>query len=78
MNLIPTLTATILEYADVPAESLNRGTNPALDLNLNSYDLMSILGRLETELGINFDERQVRKLVTLGDMDDYIKAQLRG
>ena len=44
---------------------------------LNSYDMMSILGRLESDLGVHFDERELRNLATLGDLDDYIRSQLR-
>jgi acyl carrier protein len=77
VNLLPILVSTVLEYADVPQESLSSQTNPTLDLNLNSYDMMSILGRLESDLGVHFNERELRNLVTLGDLDDYIRSQLR-
>ena len=77
MSLLPILVSTVLEYADVPPESLTRQTNPGLDLNLNSYDRMSSLGRLESDLGVHFDERELRNLATLGDLDDYIRSQLR-
>ncbi len=37
---------------------------------------MGIIGRLESELGVSVAERDIRNLVTLGDLDDYIKARV--
>jgi len=76
MNMLPIITTVVLEYADVPECDINRDTNPLRDLNLTSYDLMGIIGRLESELGVTVAERDVRDLVTLGDLDDYIKARV--
>jgi acyl carrier protein len=77
MNLMGAITNLITDYAEVDASELTRETDPVRDLHLNSYDLMSIIGRLESDLGVEVAERDVRKLVTLGDLDDYIKAKLQ-
>lgn len=66
----------LMEYVEVPESAITRDTNPISDLNLNSYDFMSMLGRLESELGVQIDERDIRKLETLGDLDDYLRAKL--
>jgi acyl carrier protein len=76
MNMLPIITTVVREYADVPESSINRDTDPLRDLNLTSYDLMGIIGRLESELGVSVAERDVRNLVTLGDLDDYIMARV--
>jgi acyl carrier protein len=76
MNMLPIITTVVREYADVPEDSINRDTDPLRDLNLTSYDLMGIIGRLESELGVSVAERDVRNLVTLGDLDDYIMARV--
>ena len=78
MNLLPIISTVVREYADVPESAITRETDPLRDLNLTSYDLMSIIGRLESELGVSVAERDVRHLVTLGDLDDYIKARACG
>jgi acyl carrier protein len=76
MNMLPIITTVVREYADVPESEVTRDTQPLRDLNLTSYDLMGVIGRLESELGVTVAERDVRLLVTLGDLDDYIKARV--
>jgi acyl carrier protein len=77
MNLLGAITNLVKDYADVEDDQLTRATDPVRDLHLNSYDMMSIIGRLESDLGVEIAERDVRRLVTLGDLDDYIKAKLQ-
>ena len=76
MNMLPIITTVVREYADVPECAITPETDPLRDLNLTSYDLMGIIGRLESELGVSVAERDVRHLVTLGDLDDYIMARV--
>ena len=75
MTLLPIISTVVREYADVAESDLGRDTDPVRDLNLTSYDLMSVVGRLE--LGVSVAERDVRHLTTLGDLDDYIRARIR-
>ena len=77
MKLLGAITNLVKDYAEVDDEQLTRDTDPVRDLHLNSYDLMSIIGRLESDLGVEIAERDVRRLVTLGDLDDYLKAKLQ-
>ena len=77
MSLLGAITNLVKDYADVEDDQLTRATDPVRDLHLNSYDMMSIIGRLESDLGVEIAERDVRRLVTLGDLDDYIKAKLQ-
>lgn len=77
MKLLGAITNLIKDYADVDDDLITRDTDPVRDLHLNSYDVMSIIGRLESDLGIEIAERDVRRLVTLGDLDDYIKTKLQ-
>lgn len=76
MTMLPIITTVVREYADVPEGGITRDTDPLRDLDLTSYDLMSIIGRLESELGVTVAERDVHNLVTLGDLDDYITARV--
>ena len=70
------ITKLIMEYVEVDESLITRETNPIKDLSLNSYDFISIIGKIESELGIEINERDIRKLETLGDLDDYIKAKI--
>lgn len=73
LNIISNL---IMEYVEVEEEDLHEETNPVTDLNLNSYDFISIIGRIEGELGIEIDERELRNLQTLGELDEYIRSKM--
>ena len=66
----------IMEYVEIEESSLTESTNPVTDLHLNSYDFISLIGRLESELGIAIPERELRKLETLGDLDVYIREKM--
>lgn len=74
--MIGILTNLIMEYVEVDESQLTRETDPVRDLHLNSYDMMSILSRIESDLGIEVNERELRGLINLGDLDDYIKSKL--
>ena len=66
----------IMEYVEIEESSLTESTNPVTDLHLNSYDFISLIGRLESELSIAIPERELRKLETLGDLDVYIREKM--
>jgi acyl carrier protein len=73
LNIIAKL---IMEYVEINEEDLTPEVNPIRDLHLNSYDFISIVGKLESELGIVIDERELRKMETLGELDEYVKSKM--
>jgi len=73
LNIIAKL---IMEYVEINEEDLTPDVNPIRDLHLNSYDFISIIGKLESELGIVIDERELRKMETLGELDEYVKSKM--
>jgi acyl carrier protein len=74
--MLSIITNLIMEYVEVKEEDLTPDVNPVRDLCLNSYDFISIIGRLESELGIEIDEREIRNLETLGELDAYVKSKM--
>lgn len=74
--MLSIITNLIMEYVEVEEEDLTPNVNPVRDLNLNSYDFISIVGRLETELGIEIDEREIRNIETLGELDTYVRSKM--
>jgi len=46
-------------------------------LKLDSVDLLSVMLRVETQLGISLDSRDFEKVVTVGDLLDTIQSKLR-
>lgn len=63
----------IINYVEVEAENINPESRFIEDLGFNSYDFMSLLGDLETELDVMVDENEVVKLRTVGDAVEYLE-----
>jgi len=67
---------TLMEYVDVDESTITEKTQPVTDLQMNSYDFISLVGRLEDDLGITISERELRNMTTLGDLDEYIQKKM--
>jgi len=67
----------ILEYVEVDEALLTENTNLALDLHMNSYDCVSIVGQIESELGIEIPDVEIRNLQTVGELSDYLKSKMQ-
>ncbi len=63
----------IINYVEVEAENITLESRFIEDLGFNSYDFMSLLGDLETELDVMVDENEVVKLRTVGDAVEYLE-----
>ena len=67
----------ILEYVDVDETSITDNTHLVLDLHMNSYDCVDIVGRIENELGIEIPDIEIRNLQTVGDISEYLKSKMQ-
>ena len=63
----------IVNYVDVEPEDIKPESRFIDDLGFNSYDFMSLLGDLETELDIVVDESEIINLHTVGDALEYLE-----
>lgn len=63
----------IREYVPIEMSNITKESKLVEDLGLNSYEFMSLIGRLEDVFDIEVDEREVVKIKTIGDVEDYIK-----
>ena len=45
-------------------------------LKLDSVDLLSVMLRVETQLGISMNSRDFERVITVGDLLDVIEAKL--
>ena len=66
----------ILEYVDVEPEAITEDTRFIRDLHINSYDFISIIGKVETELNIEIPDMEMREIETVGDMADFLRRRL--
>ena len=62
-------------YLGLKEEEITSDMDLMDDLNINSYDIMSIIGRLEDEFDIEVPDEDIRNFITVADVINYIKKQ---
>lgn len=68
----------LAKYSEVDKSQIKRDSSLAVDLGLTSLDVLRIVMDLEEEFGIEFDEDEIADLITISDLEEYIKKQNRG
>ena len=72
--MLDTLKEIICNYVEVAPENITESSRFIEDLGMNSYDLMCLLGDIETEFGIAVDETEIVKLQTVGEAIAYFES----
>lgn len=67
---------TIIEYVEIDPSQITPETRFIDDLNLNSYELISIIGNLESEYGISIPDHELHNLLTVADLMEYLKDKV--
>ncbi|MDE5577357.1 MAG: acyl carrier protein [Oscillospiraceae bacterium] len=62
----------ICNYVEVNPEDITENSRFIEDLGFNSYDFISMLGDLETELGVTVDENEIMEIHTVGEAVKYL------
>ena len=62
-------------YLGLKEEEITSDMDLMDDLNINSYDIMSIIGKFEDEFDIEFPDEDIRNFITVADVINYIKKQ---
>ena len=63
------------EYVPVDFSELNENTNLHTELGLSSMELVTMLGDIEDAFEVEIPDTEITKLVTLGDIIDFIEKQ---
>lgn len=64
--------AILVEELDVEEENIKLESKIKDDLGADSLDLFELISKIEDELDITIDEDDYGKLVTVGDIVNYI------
>lgn len=67
----------ICNYVDADPEKITLDSRFIEDLSFNSYDFMSMLGEIETELGVTVDDEEILNLQTVGDAVNYLEKLIK-
>ena len=62
-------------YLGLKEEEITSDMDLMDDLNINSYDIMSIIGKFEDEFDIEVPDEDIRNFITVSDVINYIKKQ---
>ena len=57
---------------EIPESRIKPETNLYQDLELDSIDAFNMAGMLEKELDIHIDDEDLKKMITIQDIVDYI------
>lgn len=63
----------IANYLGLKEEEVSLDLDLVDDLNVNSYDIMSIIGRFEDEFDIEIPDEDIRNFRTVADVVSYIE-----
>lgn len=69
--------AKFLDYVDYPEDQFTEQTEIIKDLQMNSFDIVTMLGEIETEYDVQFAQEDIDTVVTVGDLCNCIKAKLQ-
>ena len=61
------------QYTDVPAEQINETSNLIDDLELNSFDVLTLVSDFEDQYGISIPDEQIMEFKTVADIEEYLE-----
>ncbi len=56
--------------------TINKDTVLRNDLKINSYDFVQVICAIEDEFDIEIPDRDLAKMITVGDVTDYIESHI--
>lgn len=66
----------VSRYCDMKPEEMTAETRFRDDLGMSSLDFMSLLGELEDEFDIDFEEGESVKIMTIGEALELLRRYL--
>lgn len=64
--------ALIHDVTDIPEEEMSEDSAMMDELELSSLEIMSVIGSLEKAYKIRIPSKALRKIVTIGDVAEYV------
>jgi acyl carrier protein len=65
----------LAQYTDVPAEEINESSDLIEDLELNSFDVITIVSDFEDQYGIQIPDDQIAEFHTVADIEAYLEKE---
>ena len=74
--MLEKLKEIMLEYVDVPEDSITPDTAFLADLAMTSLDIMTMVGQLEDEFNIEIPTEDLSDIFTVQDLIDYLEEKV--
>ncbi len=72
MSTIEQLKNIFVEYTGNDVEGFSEETVLSVDMVMNSFEIFGLICEIEEHFGIEIPDRELMKLVTVGDIVKYI------
>ena len=63
----------LAQYTDVPSEQINETSSLIDDLELNSFDVMTIVADFEEQYDTHIPDEQIMEFKTVADIEEYLE-----
>lgn len=74
--MVDKVKSIIGDYLGIKAEKINMDMDLINDLNINSYDIMAIVGEFEEAFKIQVPDRDIRNFKNIQDIVNYMEKSL--
>ena len=66
----------LMDYVEYPADQITADTQIIKDLEMNSFDIVTMLGELEEEYSVKFEQEDLEQILTVGDLAKYLESKM--
>lgn len=73
--MLETIRKILAQYTEVEEDLIREDSNLQSDLDLNSFDVMNIVVEFEDTFNIEIPDEDVSRLLTVKDIEEYLKAK---
>ena len=75
MNAMEQITAILVESFGLTPEEIQPDSRLEADLGINSLELAELALRCDEEFGVEIDDEDIHRLITVGDVANYIEEK---
>lgn len=75
MNAMEQITAILVESFGLTPEEIQADSRLEADLGINSLELAELALRCDEEFGVEIDDDDIHRLITVGDVANYIEEK---
>ena len=75
MNIMEQITAILAESFGLSPDEIQADSRLEADLGINSLELAELALRCDEEFGVEIEDEDIHRLITVGDVANYIEEK---